>query len=72
MIPRLKGRGQFEPNRNMEPKLNLTLHISVSGVEGKLHLLWLPASLASPRPSSPLPNLSHVLGVTPSLWHEPE
>lgn len=70
MIPRLKRREQLELNQNTEPNLNLTPQISFSGVEGKLDLLWLSASLASSWTSSPLSNLSHVLGVTPSWWHK--
>lgn len=72
MIPRLKRREQLELNQNTEPNLNLTPQISFSGVEGKLDLLWLSASLASSWTGSPLSNLSHVLGVTPSWWHKQE
>lgn len=72
MIPRLNRREQLELNQNTEPNLNLTPQISFSGVEGKLDLLWLSASLASSWTGSPLSNLSHVLGVTPSWWHKQE
>lgn len=47
MMLRLKMREHFELNQNTKLNLNLAPQISVSGVEGKLDLLWLSASLAS-------------------------
>lgn len=41
MIPRLKRRERLELNQNTEPNPNLTPHIPVSGLEGKLDLLLL-------------------------------
>lgn len=47
MIPSLGGREPPEPNPDEEPNLNFSPPVSLSGVEGKLDLLWLSSSPAS-------------------------
>lgn len=47
MIPRLGGRELLELNPDAELNLNSTPQVSLSGMEGKLDLLWLSSSPAS-------------------------
>lgn len=65
MIPRLKGRGQFELNQNTEPKLNLTPHISLPGWKENCARFGFQPALLHPEPALHCPTSPTSLELLP-------